>query len=75
MNRVQCDFAALNPTGIVITKLDETSAPAGIVHAAYATRLPLTTVCNGQRVPEDIMPATVRVLVDALLPKKADETP
>lgn len=74
MNRVQCDFAIVNPTGLIVTKLDETSTPAGIVHASYATRLPITTVCNGQRVPEDIMPANVRVLVDALLPKKADES-
>lgn len=77
MNRVQCDFALVNPTGVIVTKLDETATPAGIVHAAYATRLPITTVCNGQRVPEDIMPATPRVLVDALLPtnqKAADDS-
>jgi flagellar biosynthesis protein FlhF len=74
MMRVQCEFALVNPTGIVITKLDETSMPAGIIHASYATRLPLTTVCNGQRVPEDIMPANTRVLVDALMPNKADSS-
>lgn len=75
MHRVQCDFALVSPTGVVITKLDETSTPAGVVHASYATRLPITTVCHGQRVPEDIMPADPRVLVDAVLPKKAGESP
>jgi len=74
MTRVQCDFALTNPTGLIVTKLDETSMPAGIIHASYATKLPLTTVCNGQRVPEDIMTATTRVLVDALMPTKATES-
>lgn len=68
MQRVQLDFAGANPSGIIVTKLDETATPAGIIHASYATKLPITTVCNGQRVPEDIMSADVRVLVDALLP-------
>lgn len=68
MQRVQCDFANANPSGVIVTKLDETSTPAGVIHASYATKLPITTVCNGQRVPEDIMSANVRVLVDALLP-------
>jgi flagellar biosynthesis protein FlhF len=75
MMRVQCDFALVNPSGIVITKLDETSMPAGIIHASYATRLPLTTVCNGQRVPEDIMPANTHVLIDALMPNQAEVQP
>lgn len=74
MSRVACDYAIVQPTGVIVTKLDETSMPAGIIHASFATKLPLTAVCNGQRVPEDIIPATTRALVDALMPNKADES-
>lgn len=56
--RAHRDFAAAQPTGLVVTKTDETDTPAGILHAAFATRLPVTTICNGQRVPEDIHGAT-----------------
>jgi flagellar biosynthesis protein FlhF len=74
MSRVACDYALVQPTGIIITKLDETSMPAGIIHASFATKLPLSSICNGQRVPEDIMPATTRALVDALLPNQGNES-
>ncbi|MBX3228820.1 MAG: hypothetical protein KIT84_39595 [Labilithrix sp.] len=70
MTRVQCDFANANPTGLIVTKLDETSTPAGVIHASFATKLPITAVCNGQRVPEDVMAAETRTLVDALSPSK-----
>lgn len=74
MGRVACDYAVVQPSGIIVTKLDETSTPAGIIHASFATKLPLTAVCNGQRVPEDIMPATTRALVDALIPNASLES-
>ncbi len=69
--RVRRDFARAEPTGLVITKLDETEAPAGIAHAAFTTQLPLSTVCAGQCVPEDIAPATTELVVDALFPQTA----
>jgi flagellar biosynthesis protein FlhF len=59
-------FATARPTGLVITKIDETSTPAGIVHASISSKLPVSTICFGQRVPEDIAPATVPALVDFL---------
>ena len=52
--RVARDFAIAQPTSFAVTKLDETDTPAGIAHAAFVTRLPLTIVTAGQRVPEDI---------------------
>jgi flagellar biosynthesis protein FlhF len=69
--RVSRAFNALGPTSLAITKIDETNAPAGIVHAAWASKLPISVLCFGQRVPEDVSSATVEVLVDHVAPKKA----
>jgi flagellar biosynthesis protein FlhF len=69
--RVARRYGALTPTSLVITKIDETDAPAGIVHASAATRLPVSVMCFGQRVPEDIAPATVAALVEYVAGKGA----
>ncbi|HEY4014497.1 MAG TPA: hypothetical protein VGM06_14245 [Polyangiaceae bacterium] len=65
-------YAAAAPTAIVVTKIDETDAPAGIVHAAWAAKLPISVMCFGQRVPEDIAHATTGALVDYLAPRRAE---
>lgn len=66
-------FAACNPTALVVTKLDETAAPAGIVHAAAAGDLPVAALCFGQRVPEDIAPASNDALLEALFGHKRNK--
>jgi flagellar biosynthesis protein FlhF len=66
-------YAATNPTSVVVTKIDETDAPAGIVHATWASKLPISVMCFGQRVPEDIAPATVGALVDYIAPRRGGE--
>lgn len=67
--RVHRDFARATPTALTITKIDETDAPAGIAHAVFATRLPISTLCTGQCVPEDIAPATTEAITDLLFPR------
>ncbi|HEX7666384.1 MAG TPA: AAA family ATPase, partial [Polyangiaceae bacterium] len=64
-------FSTARPTALVVTKLDETSTPAGIVHACACSRLPVSTLCFGQRVPEDIAQATTNALVDYVVPAEA----
>jgi len=64
--RVVTSFAVAAPTSLAVTKLDETDVPSGIVHASFATKLPIGTLCNGQRVPEDIAAATIEAICDAL---------
>ena len=59
-------FASLSPTGVCITKLDETASPSGLVHGPWAAKLPLAIMCAGPRVPEDIAPATREVFLAAL---------
>lgn len=69
--RVHREFACVMPTAIVVTKLDETDTPAGIIHAAHETRLPISTLCAGQRVPEDVAPATKEAIGMYLFPTEA----
>jgi flagellar biosynthesis protein FlhF len=69
--RIVRRYGALAPTSVAITKIDETDAPAGIVHASWASKLPVSVMCFGQRVPEDIAPATVGALVDYVAPRGA----
>ena len=66
--RIHRDFAIAQPTALTITKIDETNAPAGIIHAAFATGLPISTACSGQRVPEDIAEANATNLAQNLFP-------
>jgi flagellar biosynthesis protein FlhF len=62
--RTAKSFAAAKPMAIAITKTDETGAPSGLVHAALASKLPLSILCTGPRVPEDIEPATSSAVVE-----------
>ncbi len=66
--RVHRDFSATKPTALVVTKLDETDTPAGLVHAVFATKLPVSTLCAGQRVPEDIEEAEPSAIAERLFP-------
>ena len=72
--RIAKRFACLGPTSLVVTKIDETDAPAGIVHACWAAKLPISVMCFGQRVPEDIGAATTAALVDYVAPNPVAES-
>jgi flagellar biosynthesis protein FlhF len=67
--RVVRSYGPLTPTAIAITKIDETETPAGIVHAAAAAKRPVSVLCFGQRVPEDIAPATSAAVLDHVAPR------
>jgi flagellar biosynthesis protein FlhF len=59
------------PTGIVITKLDETDQVGGVMHAPLGSHLPLAYLCDGARVPEDIHDAVIDRVLDAIFPEQA----
>lgn len=62
-------FGSLDPTALAITKIDETSAPSGLLHGTAASGLPLSVLCAGQEVPEHIAQATVAAILDQLVPR------
>ncbi|NUO54914.1 MAG: hypothetical protein HOV80_39240, partial [Polyangiaceae bacterium] len=68
-------FAPCKPTALAITKIDETSSPVGLVHASIATRLGVAVICFGQRVPDDIAPATPERVLGAVLAAGPSEAP
>jgi len=63
-------FAACRPTGVVVTKIDETDAPSGLLHGPLAAKVPLAAMCFGQRVPEDIDEASHHAALAALCPPR-----
>jgi flagellar biosynthesis protein FlhF len=48
-------FAPFDPSGLVLTKLDECDRLGGILNTAVKARLPLSLLTNGQQVPEDLL--------------------
>jgi len=46
------------PERLIFTKLDESEAPAGALAATAQLARPVSCLCDGQRVPEDIHPVT-----------------
>ena len=59
-------LGGLRPTGLIITKLDECHRPTALAAAPAISGLPVHAITNGPRVPEDIAPATMSGLLDAL---------
>ena len=55
-------FAQFEPFGfqaVVVTKLDETASVGGVLSCLAERRKPVSYLCDGQTVPQDIEPASV----------------
>ncbi len=57
-------FSVFEPDGCILTKLDEATSLGGAFSASIRNQLPITYVCDGQRVPEDIHVARPHSLVE-----------
>jgi flagellar biosynthesis protein FlhF len=67
LTRVADRFAAFRPNKLLFTRLDETST-FGSLWAEAATRsLPISFLCEGQRIPEDFREATGDYLADLVM--------
>ena len=71
VERLHSVYETCPPTGLVVTKLDETDQIGGTVHAAIRGKIPLIHLSRGPRVPEDLEDATVESLLSALFPVTA----
>jgi flagellar biosynthesis protein FlhF len=67
MREAAKNFATLSPESYVFTKVDETRTRGGLIDQVMDLRLPVSFITNGQRVPEDIMGATKRRILDLVL--------
>jgi len=60
-------FGALPVSRILFTKLDESSSFGTLLNLQIEKKLPLSYLTKGQRVPEDIEPATGRKIAELIL--------
>ena len=56
-------FGPQDMCGAIITKLDEAASLGGVLDALVQSGMPLAMISEGQRVPDDIAPASGRELV------------
>jgi flagellar biosynthesis protein FlhF len=60
-------FAAFRAGKLIFTHLDETTTTAAVFCEAARTRKPLSFLCHGQSVPEDIVAASKNLVIDSLV--------
>jgi flagellar biosynthesis protein FlhF len=60
-------YKAFSPERMIFTKLDESEGPAGALAATAVLSRPVSCLCDGQRVPEDIHPVTDGELLERLV--------
>ncbi len=60
-------FSAYKAQRLIFSKLDESDGPGAILSATTETNLAISCITDGQRVPEDIHPASGQSLVDRVL--------
>ncbi len=57
-------FNALTVNGLLFTKLDESTALGNVINQLVKSKIPASYIGDGQQIPEDLYPATIRRLVD-----------
>ncbi len=67
VSRVADRFEVFRPGKLLFTKLDETDAFGPVVSEAVRTGKPVSFLAEGQRIPEDIEPATKERILDLVL--------
>lgn len=56
--RMTCEqFSSVNPTSLILTKLDEAAGAGSLLSVSRDVKLPFSYLTTGQDVPEDIEPA------------------
>jgi flagellar biosynthesis protein FlhF len=65
-------FAPFNPSKLIFTRMDETTSTASVISEAARTRRPISFLCNGQSVPEDILPASKDLIISSLVRQLPD---
>jgi flagellar biosynthesis protein FlhF len=60
-------FEPLAVDGLLFTKLDACTACGNLINQLVKSTIPLSYISDGQQIPEDLYPATLRRLVDCFL--------
>jgi flagellar biosynthesis protein FlhF len=67
MEKAVARFAAFGPAATIFTRLDETDSLATLFCEVIRNRMPVSYLCDGQIVPEDIQPATKELITEGLV--------
>ncbi|HEX4276085.1 MAG TPA: hypothetical protein VHZ74_12060 [Bryobacteraceae bacterium] len=62
-------FEAFRPGALIFTRLDETDSTVSIANEAIRSARPISWLCGGQLIPEDIEPASKQKIVGTLVHK------
>jgi len=63
-------YREFGPRKLLFTHLDETVGPGALVSEAWRAQLPLSFFGTGQRIPEDLRPATREAVADLILNRR-----
>jgi flagellar biosynthesis protein FlhF len=67
MKEAALNFSVFEPQTYIFTKLDETRKRGGIIDQVLERDLPISFLTNGQKVPEDIVPASRKSILKLVL--------
>jgi flagellar biosynthesis protein FlhF len=65
--RIIDSYAAARPSRLVLTKIDEAESLSPLVGVLRTLKIPVSYLCSGQRVPDDLAPATADLLAACVL--------
>ena len=65
-------FKPFHLSGMIVTKLDETSTVGNVISISHDRNIPLVFITDGQKIPKDIKPVTVELLLTKLTGFKTD---
>jgi flagellar biosynthesis protein FlhF len=61
-------FEVFRPAKLLFTRVDETQALGPVLNEAARTGKPVSFLASGQRIPEDLEPATKQRILERVLP-------
>ena len=67
LSRLVEQFTTVNPTSLLLTKLDESISCGHLLSLLCRSKLPLSYTTHGQNVPDDIQPASPLAFVESTL--------
>lgn len=70
LRRLVQRYLEFGPRKLLFTRLDETLSLGPLLNEAVRTRLPLSFLAGGQRIPEDLRPATREEVADLILNRR-----
>jgi flagellar biosynthesis protein FlhF len=70
LQRIVDRYLDFGPRKLLFTKLDETLSLGPLLNEAVRTRLPISFLSAGQRIPEDLRPATREALAELILNRR-----